>query len=225
MTLSLRAALLAAFLPVAGAAWTADRIVPIEQEPQHRLKFQNRHVRFFDVLLPPGYDGIYHTHIYDGVFVNIETAPTRAQDLGADAVDRPPRTVGDVYFIDYGAKPKVHRVANIGDTAYRVTDTEILHRCGGFAPVKDGDGQSLILENERVRVTRLNVGPGETIALHPPCGMLVAVTGGTLKFRAPGSEELMTISPAGFKWRDSAASIEFINVGNAPFHAVDIVVK
>jgi len=225
MTTYLRAALIAAFLPIAGAAWTADQIVPIEQELQHRVRFQNRHVRFFDVLLPPGYNGIYHTHIYDGVFVNIETAPTRAQDLGADAVDRPPRTVGEVYFIDYGTKPKVHRVANIGDTPYRVTDTEIQHGCGGFAPVQDGNGQSLILENERVRVTRLKVAPGETIALHPPCGMLVAVTGGTLKFHAAGGEELVTIGPAGFKWRDSAAPIEVVNVGDAPFHAVDVVVK
>jgi hypothetical protein len=225
MAITFRTALVAALLPIAGAAWAADQIVAIEQEPQHQLKFQNRHVRFFDVLLPPGYMGIYHTHIYDGVFVNIETAATRAQDLGADSQDRPPRTIGDVYFIDYGTKPKVHRVANIGSSTYRVADTEIQHSCGGFAPVKDSDGQSLILENDRVRVTRLKIAPGETIALHPPCGMLVAVTSGKLKFRAPGGEEFVTLSPAGFKWRDSAAPVEFVNVGDGTFHAVDIVVK
>jgi hypothetical protein len=225
MIISIRAALVAALLPVAGAAWAADQIVPIEQEPQHQLKFQNRHVRFFDVQLPPGYVGIYHSHLYDGVFVNIEAAATRAQDLGADPVDRGPRTVGDTYFIDYGTKPKVHRVANIGGSTYRVTDTEILYNCGGFAPVKDGDGQSLIVENDRVRVTRLKIAAGETIALHPPCGMLVAVSSGKLKFRAPGGEELVTLSPAGFKWRDSTAPVEFVNVGDGPFQAVDIVVK
>ncbi len=221
----IRTALLAAVLAIVEAALGADQIVPIEQEPQHKLKFQNRHVRFFDVLLPPGYVGIYHTHIYDGVFVNIETAATRAQDLGADPVDRPPRTIGDVYFIDYGTKPKVHRVGNIGGTTYRVTDTEILHSCGGFTPAKDGAGQALILENDRVRVTRLMLGPGDTMALHPPCGMLVAVTGGKLKFRTPGGEELVTFNPAGFKWRDSAAPLDFTNVGDGLFHAVDIVVK
>ena len=36
----------------AGAAGAAESIVPIEEEPQHRLKFQNQHVRLFDVLLP-----------------------------------------------------------------------------------------------------------------------------------------------------------------------------
>lgn len=46
-----------------------------------------------------------------------------------------------------------------------------------------------------------------------------------LKFRAPGGEELVSFSPAGFKWRDSAAPVEFVNVGDESFQAVDIVVK
>jgi hypothetical protein len=40
--------------------------------------------------------------------------------------------------------------------------------CGGFTQVKDGDAQTLILENERVRVTRLMLAPGERVSLHPP---------------------------------------------------------
>jgi len=46
-------------LLLACAAKAAD-IVPIDEEPQHRLKFQNQHVRLFDVLLPPGYKGLWH---------------------------------------------------------------------------------------------------------------------------------------------------------------------
>lgn len=69
---------LAAFLLVLAAApgLAQDKIVPIEQEPRHVLKFQNSHVRFFDVQLPPGYQALWHTHLYDGVFVNIEPSPT-----------------------------------------------------------------------------------------------------------------------------------------------------
>src|SRR5690349_13840312 len=103
----------------------AQSIVPIDEEPQHRLKFQNQHVRLFDVLLPPGYNSLWHYHVYDGVFVNIEASPTREQVLGADAADRAPRIIGETYFLNYAKKPKVHRVTNTGDTGYRVTDTEI----------------------------------------------------------------------------------------------------
>ena len=85
MGVRMNAAVSTAFLLFAGMGWSADRIVPIEQEPQHRLKFQNRHVRFFDVLLPPGYNSMWHSHLYDGVLVNIEAAETRAQDLGTNA--------------------------------------------------------------------------------------------------------------------------------------------
>ena len=48
----------------------AEEPVPIEEEPQHHLRFENSHVRFFDVRLPPGYRGVMHIHHHDGVFVN-----------------------------------------------------------------------------------------------------------------------------------------------------------
>lgn len=224
MNVAIRAALLSLAL-VSIAAPAADKIVPIEQEPQHRLKFQNKHVRFFDVQLPSGYVGVWHSHIYDGVFVNIEASETRAQDLGADASNRPARAVGETYFYNYTKQPKVHKVDNIGSATYRVTDTEIHQGCGGYAPVTDGAGQSLIVENDRVRVTRVSVAPGQKMALHAPCGMLVAVSGGTLKFHAPGGEEQVAFAPAGFKWRDSAAPLEFTNVGAEVFNGVDIVIK
>jgi hypothetical protein len=35
----------------------------------------------------------------------------------------------------------------------------------------------------------------------------------------------VTLAPAGFKWRDSAARVEFVNVGDELFQAVDVVVK
>jgi hypothetical protein len=209
----------------AAPALAQDKIVPIEQEPRHVLKFQNRHVRFFDVQLPPGYQGLWHTHVHDGVFVNIEAGPTVAQDLGGQPQTRPPRIVGETYFIGYTTKPLVHRVNNGGETPYRVTDTEIHAPCGGFRSMPDGVGQTLIVENERVRVTRLMLAPGESIALHPSCGMLVAVSDAQIRMRSGGPEDSLTMAPADFKWRDSFAPVVLVNAGSSVFHAVDIVVK
>jgi hypothetical protein len=215
------AALLLAALPAAAQ----EAIVPIEEEPRHVLKFQNAHVRFFDVQLPPGYEARWHTHLHDGVFVNIEPSETTAQDLGAAAQRRDPRIIGETYFIDYARKPKAHRVTNSGSTSYRVTDTEIHRSCGGFAPVRDGVGQTLVLENDRVRVTRLMLGPGERIVLHPRCGMLVSVSEGQLAFESDGPQERVATYPAGFKWRDADRPVTVVNLGTAVFHGVDIVVK
>jgi hypothetical protein len=212
-------------LLLAGAAQAADSIVPIEEEPQHRLKFQNQHVRLFDVLLPPGYNGLWHFHVNDGVFVNIEPAPTSEHVLGSEAASRPPRMIGETYFFGYASKPKVHRVDNIGESTFHVVDTEIVRACGGFTQVKDGDAQTLILENERVRVTRLMLAPGERVSLHPPCGMLVSVSGGRLSINSPGAEQQVSLNPAGFTWRDQTKPLDIVNVGNEVFHAVDVVVK
>lgn len=213
---------------LAVCTWPAaaqDKIIAIEEEPKHVLKFHNRHVRFFDVQLPPGYEALWHTHLHDGVFVNIAPSETTAQDLGQKPVQRAPRIVGETYFIDYTKKPMAHRVTNSGSSLYRVTDTEIHAGCGGFAPVQDGEGQTLIVENERVRVTRIMIGPGERLALHPTCGMLVAVSEAELAFRSRGPEERGAIEPAGFKWRDAYEPVTLINVGQTVFHGVDIVVK
>lgn len=209
----------------AACAHAQERIVPIEEEPKHVLKFQNEHVRFFDVQLPPGYQALWHTHLHDGVFVNIEASETSAQDLGGASQRRPPRAVGETYFIDYTKKPKAHRVGNVGSTLYRVTDTEIHRGCGGFTAVQDGPGQSLIIDNERVRVTRLMLAPGEGLELHGPCGILVGVSAGELVFDSGGPPERMSMTPAGFKWREALTPVRVLNAGDGVFHGVDIVVK
>ncbi len=207
------------------AAVRADEPVPIDQEPMHRLKFQNAHVRFFDVALPPGYRSLTHIHQFDGVFVNIEPSPTEAEDWGKPAVARSPRKPGETYFIGYAAKPKVHRISNVGTGVYHVTDTEILAGCDSAAAADDAPAGPVIVENKRVRVTRIELQPGATATLGGPCGMLVAVTGGTLQARSPGSTERIEFLPAGFQWREGSQPVVVENAGDEPFHAIDIVVR
>jgi hypothetical protein len=118
----------AAFMVAATCTWAQTKIVPIEEEPMHKLKFENAHVRFFDVQLPPGYESLWHSHVFDGVFVNISPSETTAQDLGGEPTKRDPRIIGQTNFIDYAKKPKVHRVTNSGATVYRVnTGDGVLH--------------------------------------------------------------------------------------------------
>ena len=94
-------------------------------------------MRLFDVQLPPGYQSLVHTHLHDGVFVNIDASETTAQELGGEVVVRAPRVLGETYFINYTKAPKAHRVHNIGRTPFRVVDAEIHEGCGGFAAATD----------------------------------------------------------------------------------------
>lgn len=209
---------------VAGPA-CAEEPVPIDQEPQHKLRFENAHVRFFDVALPQGYRGVMHIHQFDGVFVNIEPSATEAEDWGKPPAVRPPRQPGETYFIGYSAKPKAHRVSNVGTGTYHVTDTEILTGCGGTEPAAEALAGTVITENKRVRVTRIDLQPGARATLHGPCGMLVAVTGGTLVVRQAGGDSRTTLGPAGFQWREGRQPVEIENAGDSAFSAVDILVK
>lgn len=215
-------ALVAAFVPIARAA---DEPVLIEQEPRHQLKFENAHVRYFDVQLEPGYQSLYHWHHNDGVFVNIASSPTIAQDWGAEPVTRSDRAVGEVYFIGYGAKPKAHRVSNPGPGLYRVTDAEIMSSCGPMGAAREGPNQTLLVENERVFVTRVILHPGESTELYAPCGMLVSVSGGNVAFDTPDGKEKVAMDRAAFKWRKLQQTVKLTNAGSNVFHGVDIRIK
>lgn len=216
---------LAVSASIHAAAARAEVPVPIEQEPKHVLKFVNRHVRFFDVQLPPGYRSVMHVHHHDGVFVNIAPSETEAEDWGVAPAQRPARAPGESYFIGYATQPKAHRVSNIGTRPYHVTDTELLTGCGNAPLAADALAGPLITENARVRVTRVELTPGASTKLHGPCGLLVAVTGGQVRIDLPGGAATIAFEPAGFHWRDARDAVTVTNVGDAPLHAVDILLK
>ena len=50
-------------------AQAMETAVPVEQEPRHRVVFQNKNVRIYDALIPPGDLSLFHTHSFDNVFV------------------------------------------------------------------------------------------------------------------------------------------------------------
>jgi hypothetical protein len=203
----------------------AEEPVTIEQEPRHVLRFVNRHVRFFDVQIEPGYRSLMHVHHHDGVFVNIAPSETEAEDWGMAPVQRPARAIGESYFIGYATKPKAHRVSNVGTRPYRVTDTEVLSGCGGEPLPADALAGPLITENARVRVTRIELAPGASTRLHGPCGLLVSVSGGDVRIDLPGGAATIALAPAGFHWRDARDPVTLTNTGTTPLHAVDILVK
>ena len=217
----LASALLSCLVPMA----VAEDPIAMEQEPRHRLVFQNEHVRYFDVELEPGYESRYHWHRSDGVFVNISSSPTVAQDLDREPVRRGERAIGETYFIDYGVKPKAHRVSNPGNTPYHVVDTEILGGCGPSDAFVEGANQTLLIDNARVFVTRIILHPGESTELYAPCGMLVAVSSGRIVLESAAGSESIDLRPAGFKWRQQVQTVKLVNTGKFVFHGVDIRLK
>ena len=190
----------------------APVVVPVEREPQHRPVFENAVLAVLDVRFPPGYVSQFHIHSNDNVSVRIETALARIDTLDATGV---PQTaaVGRVVF-NSAAPPYTHRVANVGETLIRILDIEILAR----TPTRVTNtadalaGHEVVVENDRVRLTRIVVAPGARLAAHAhPRGRLEVVVRG----RVPGA----------FVWHEPGAATRMIDAGASGGEVVEIEVK
>jgi quercetin dioxygenase-like cupin family protein len=155
-----------AFVIAASSLGVTQTIVPVEKEPQHRLAFENESVKVLDVLFPPGYVSLFHRHSLDNVAIRISSGTIRADQLAAEGSPRdvPPGTV----TFSSGTPPYTHRVANLGTTAVQIVDVELI----GTKSTPDKRALDVItrhiivLENERVRVSRLQLSPGESLPTH-----------------------------------------------------------
>jgi hypothetical protein len=71
-----------------------DQVVPVHEEPRHRLVFDSPVARVLDIQIPPGDTTLFHTHSNPILYVNMSSSQTRGQTLGqewsgGDAAARP----------------------------------------------------------------------------------------------------------------------------------------
>jgi quercetin dioxygenase-like cupin family protein len=107
------------------AKGTAEDPVPVEQEPHHRVIFENQYVRVLDVVVKPGETTLFHKHSLDNIPVILTNADNRTQFAGKDWGPTPAKAES-VGFIPGAAKPYVHRINNQGSTVFHVIDIEVL---------------------------------------------------------------------------------------------------
>ena len=126
---------------LAASAQPEERVVPVHQEPRHRLVFDSPGTRMLDVQIPPGDTTLFHTHSDPILYVTMSTSQTRSQNLGAEwsgtastapaaAVEPaaarvvPSNPPGRMFGVtSYGDKPQTHRVNNVGSSLYRLIAT------------------------------------------------------------------------------------------------------
>ena len=178
-----------------GAA-IAQTPVPVDQEPQHHIAFENRFVRVLDVTFPPGYVTRWHEHDRDNVSVRITTGPTKTDVPGTDSASQE-SPVGRVAYYA-GTPPYSHRITNVGQTTIRILDVELLLGDGpSTAPPATPAGHTLVVDNERLRALRITLQPGETLPAHThPAGWLDVVVRGT--------------TPGSFAWKGASTAVPAI---------------
>lgn len=104
-------------------SWAAgDPIVPVYEEPRHRVLKGNSSLHILDLRIPPGDTTLFHTHDSPIFYITIQSAPIRTQRLGEEWQVRPARNLdaGAVRLNEaYLAEPVTHRVNNIGTEPVR----------------------------------------------------------------------------------------------------------
>jgi len=202
--------------------------VEISGEPRHHPKFENEFVRIWDVTVPAGDATLWHAHRNDNVVVTLGGASLRIETVGA-ATAEVEWNFGDVKF---GKATYVHRAMNVGTTPFHNLTIELLRSpplSGILANTKEEIARPPILENERVRVYKLSLAPGESTTTHTHFlpGLGISITPGTIRVTTKGKDKPERVKvPAGdVRWRSGPVIHSIKNVGKTRFEAVDIELK
>ena len=175
--------------------------IPVDKEPQHKVVFANEAVRVIDARFPPGNMSLKHAHAADTVSITITSGRDDAEGLAR---------VGRAEFNKGGYS---HIVPNPGTGELRFFDVEIL-TSGSIAPdPRPLPLHTLELENDRVRIYRLVLASGQSMAGHSHGhGWLgVIVKGGN----AAGS----------YQWHQAGSKDALTNTGAAPLEIVEVEPK
>jgi len=208
---------------------TAQAPLSIEKEPRHHLEFQNSYVRLFYVRIAPGDSTLFHTHVNDNVGVKL---------TDAELSDVVPGGIPEMLLVNQGAvgfghypTPLTHSVSNVGSTPFHNMLVEILpsNAVPSTAPsLAHVAGHILEMENERVRIFRLVLAPGQSTEEHSHAlhGLGVVITGGKIAIDVPGTKtETVTFNPGDYRWHQGGMRHSLRNVGSATFEAVEIELK
>lgn len=197
--------------------------VPVLKEPRHQVKFENEYVRVIEARLPPADATLFHTHSIDNVPVVISGGKLRTEIPGRQET----YSTAEKGSASFAKASYTHRITNIGSTPLWFIDAEVLKSPGSMSaePLAGVKGYKLFLENERVRIYRIMLKPGESSGphIHALAGLHVEVSGGRITVRS-GSDKAKTSEPkpGEFNWHAGKWNHSINNHGSASYEAVEI---
>ncbi len=203
--------------------------VPVEQEPRHRVVFQNQTVRIYDCLIPPGDITLFHTHSFDSVTVVVSGGKARNEFVGKPPLEGEPVT-GASMFAKATNAPYTHRLTNIGTTPLRFVVPELLSSSSGGVPavLKTLPGHFLLFENDRVTVYRILVDPNQSTGIRSRTlpWLRVSISQSKIAVEGPGKNpETLETRAGDFRWHDGVTNDAIKNIGSTKYHAIEIELK
>ena len=152
------------FVAVVGASGFPGQPSPVavQDEPKHVLRFQNESVRVFEIAIPAGESTLLHEHRYDNLAMALQSAQLTNESANGQSASL--RVEPGAVVFSSASPPYAHRIVNAGSLGARLMAIELLtpepRRSRGFSPA--ALGARPLLENNRVRVWRVTVEPGQS---------------------------------------------------------------
>jgi quercetin dioxygenase-like cupin family protein len=202
--------------------------VPVREEPMHHLVLENDSVRAYDVVVPPGQSSLFHVHALDYVYIVLGEATLKSEIQGQAPADLPVRR-GEVRFTP---GPVTHRVVNVGATPFRNVTVEILRprfvTPPGLSIFATSTPENVVLENDRVRVTRAVLQAGEAMPAHSVPGrtLVIPLSPGTVRLETAGGQPRTVELEAGtLQWYASPVTQSMRNTGRSALEIVYVALK
>ena len=225
--------------------------VEIRGEPRHHPKFENEFVRIWDVTVPAGDATLWHVHRNDNVVVTLGGATLRIENMSSATVEGEWK-FGDVRF---SKATYVHRAINIGTAPFHNLTIELLKSpFSGSEAVTARTGPEIysqkqrgprlsdrlqemekrtdskpVIDNDRVRVYRLSLAPGESTKVHthflPGLGLVITAAEVEVVTKGKDKPDRLKLPAGDLRWRASPVTHSIKNIGGTRFEAVDIELK
>lgn len=198
-----------------------DKVVQLKDDPYRKVVLENSVVRIWEVKVPVGESTPFHEHKLDQVTVRINaTVLTAVPKGGLFNFTRDFKLEsGSVSYADYTNSPYVHKITPNGN-AHHVIETEILSPPPAEdrrSTAADRTGFTTLLDNHRVRASRLLLEPGQSSEIAPRGNTFIVVVKGGAAPRA--------LKPGDFEWHGEPGTRSIKNEGSTPIELVEVQVK
>lgn len=177
---------------------SADKPLPVADEPSHRKVFENAVLRVLDVQLAPGATSLFHWHTAPSVIVYLTKSTNRSETWPKREIITREMAPGESRYAPYDEKPLAHRVTNTGAGLFRVFDIELLHRPTTSTPLPPLPSAPVNLhwEERLARSSGITLAAGEQVVFPAnDAALLLVVTAGSLGAKAGDSR-----SPSRHRW-------------------------
>jgi quercetin dioxygenase-like cupin family protein len=200
-------------------------------EAHHHVVLQNDLVRIMRVLIPPNDATGWHEHNFDYVVVAVNGTKVHVDVRGNPQAVEGTMVTNSVAYTNYVGKHFVHRVANRSETVNHQLAFEILPSSpGSFTPSDRSSVPQYKMEtdNDRVRVWRLQLAPGEVAELinqKAPAVRVVLSGERLLETDSNGQVREIGAKSGDFAWLPGPSARSVTNAGLMPLELVEVELK